>query len=133
MRRIGPLPRRAAAALVVAALLAGCAHTFDATALGVRATLASPAGQQPGGTPFRVTSRALFLLWGLVPVSSPSLEKALAGQLVGGREVTDVRIRVRSRWSDVLITGLTLGLVVPRAITVEGVVRGEPGDTAAAR
>jgi hypothetical protein len=36
--------------------------------------------------------------------------------------VADLRIRVRSRFSDVLITGLTLGLVVPRSVTFEGVV-----------
>jgi len=36
--------------------------------------------------------------------------------------VADVRIRVRSRWSDVLITALTAGLIVPRTVTFEGVV-----------
>jgi hypothetical protein len=36
--------------------------------------------------------------------------------------VADLRIRVRSRWSDVLLTGLTLGLIVPRTVTFEGVV-----------
>jgi hypothetical protein len=37
--------------------------------------------------------------------------------------VSDVRIRVRSRWSDVLFTVLTAGLNVPRTVTYEGVVR----------
>jgi hypothetical protein len=53
---------------------------------------------------------------------------------VGGRSVSNVRIKVRSRWSDVLITGLTLGLFVPRTVTIEGVVTGSAGaDTTAAR
>jgi hypothetical protein len=46
----------------------------------------------------------------------------LAAQLGGGSGVADLRIRVRSRWSDILITGLTLGLIVPRSVTFEGVV-----------
>jgi len=33
-----------------------------------------------------------------------------------------VKIRVRSRWSDVLFTVLTAGLIVPRTVTVEGIV-----------
>ena len=115
------LARRAAAPLLALALL-GCAETFDATSLGVPATLASPAGQPPQGDRFRVTSHAVYGIWGLVRIKQPSLEKALAAQLGGGKGVADVRIRTRSRWSDVLITGLTLGLIAPRSVTYEGVV-----------
>jgi hypothetical protein len=103
-------------------LWAGCAMTFDATRLGVPATLASAAGAPAVGDSFSVTSRAVYGFWGAVKVSEPSLKKALAAQLAGGKEVADVRIRVRSRLSDLIITGLTLGLIVPRAVTIEGVV-----------
>jgi hypothetical protein len=102
--------------------LGGCAETFDATSLGVPATLASPAGQPPQGARFRVTSRAVYGLWGLASIKRPSLRKALAAQLAGGRGIADLKIKVRSRWSDVLITALTAGLIVPRAVTFEGVV-----------
>jgi len=115
------LPRRAAAPLLALALL-GCAETFDATNLGVPATLASPAGQPAQGDHFRVTSHAVYGLWGLFRIKQPSLQKALAAQLGGGTGVADVRIRSRSRWSDVLVTGLTLGLIAPRSVTYEGVV-----------
>ncbi len=115
-------PSRLLPLALALALLPGCAQTFDATSLGVPATLASPAGQPAQGEPFTVTSRAVFAFWGVIRVSQPSIEKALASQLVGGKRVADVRIKVRSRWSDLLFTGLTLGLIVPRAVTVEGVV-----------
>lgn len=109
--------------LVLAALLAsGCAMTFDATRLGVPATLASAAGAPAVGDSFSVTSHAVYLMWGGIRVSEPSLKKALATQLAGGQQVADVRVRVRSRLSDILITGLTLGLIVPRSVTVEGIV-----------
>jgi hypothetical protein len=103
-------------------LTGGCANTFDATTLGVPATMASSAAAPVEGARFRVTSRAVYTLWGLVKLSEPSVRKALAAQLVGGQEIADVRIKVRSKFTDLLVTGLTLGLVVPRAVTVEGVV-----------
>jgi hypothetical protein len=102
--------------------LVGCAHTFDARTLGVPVTMASPAGQPPEGTRFRVSSHALYAFWGLAKIKDPSLRKALAAQLAGGSGIADLRIKVRSRWSDVLITALTGGLIVPRAVTFEGVV-----------
>ena len=84
--------------LVVGALTAsGCALTFDATELGVPTSLAERAQTPPQGTPFRVTKHPVFLLWGL-------------------------RIKVRSRWPDLLVTALTAGLITPRSVTFEGVV-----------
>jgi hypothetical protein len=112
------------AIVIVVALspLAACAVRFDATTLGVPATMASPAGQAPQGARFQVTSRAVYGLWGLATLKQPSLRKALAAQLGGGSGIADLKIKVRSRWSDVLITALTAGLIVPRAVTFEGVV-----------
>jgi hypothetical protein len=96
--------------------------TFDATTIGVPVTLASPAGQPSEGSRFSVTSSAVYALWGLGRLKQPSLRKALAAQLAGGSGVADLKIKVRSRWSDILITALTAGLIVPRAVTFEGVV-----------
>ena len=116
------LPRRALPGLLAASLLVGCAHTFDATTLGVPVTVASPAGQGPQGDRFSVSGKSVFTFWGLLRLKEPSLRKALAAQLAGGGGVADLKIKVRSRWSDVLITGLTLGLIVPRSVTFEGIV-----------
>lgn len=113
---------RAAVSLLLVLSLPACAQTFDATTLGVPATLATAAGQPTAGERFVVSSKAVFGLWGIARLRQPSLRKALAAQLGGGTGVADVRIRVRSRWSDVLITALTAGLIVPRTVTFEGVV-----------
>ena len=114
--------RRVAVALALVCSLAGCSLSFDAKTLGVPATLASAAGQPPAGDRFSVSSKAVFGLWGIARIKEPSLRKALAAQLGGGSGVADVKIRVRSRWSDVLFTVLTAGLIVPRTVTFEGVV-----------
>jgi hypothetical protein len=103
---------------------AGCAQTFDATSLGVPVTMAVPAGEQPPGEHFKVNQSSVFVFWGLLTLTTPSLEKVIATQLVGGRSVSNVKIRISSRWSDILITGLTLGIVVPRTVTFEGNVSG---------
>ena len=116
------IPLLALPTLLLVGSLGGCAQTFDATTLGVPASMASPAGQPPEGSRFRVTSRALYGFWGLAKIKEPSLKKALAAQLGGGSGIADLKIKVRSRWSDILITALTAGLIVPRAVTYEGVV-----------
>jgi len=114
--------QRAVLGVLLAAVLGGCAQTFDATTLGVPATMASPAGQPPAGNRFSVTRRAVYGFWGIARHKQPSLAKTLASQLGGGSGIADLKIRVRSRWSDLLITGLTLGLIAPRSVTFEGVV-----------
>jgi hypothetical protein len=113
---------RRGAVFALAVVLSGCSLTLDATHLGVPATLASGAAAPVEGTAFSVTGRAVYGLWGAVKFSQPSLQKTLAAQLVGGKGVANVRVRVRSKFSDLLITGLTLGLIVPRAVTIEGVI-----------
>jgi hypothetical protein len=116
------IPKLALPTLILLSSLTGCAQTFDATTLGVPVTMAAPAGQPPEGNRFRVSSHAVYAFWGLAKVKDPSLRKALAAQLAGGSGIADLKIKVRSRWSDVLITALTAGLIVPRAVTYEGVV-----------
>ncbi len=115
MRRIVLFP-------LAALLLAGCVTTFDTTGIGIPVTLASPAGQPPVGEPFKVNSHSVFGLWGILTFRDPSLEKALAGQLVGGKAIANVKVKARSRWNDVLITVLTAGIVIPRTVTFEGVI-----------
>lgn len=100
--------------------LGGCALSFDAGTLGVKVSMAEPAGQQPEGTEFTITKKAVFLLFGLRRVSSPSLESVLAGQLLDAGEVRNLQIKVRSRFIDIFVTILTAGLVVPRSVTFHG-------------
>src|SRR2546430_15732593 len=114
-----------ASVLTLAIALSGCALTLDATHLAVPVSLASSSERPDSGTPFSITKHSIYILVGLVPVSQPNLEDVLAGQVGTGARITNLRIKARSRWSDLLITGLTLGFVVPRSVTFEGVVAGK--------
>ena len=101
---------------------AGCAQTFDATTLGVPATLATDNAAAPQGTAFKVNAKALWAAWGLLPVSQPVLGKTLAAQLVGGKSVANVRIHTHTSILDGLITLGTFGVLAPRSVTYEGVI-----------
>jgi len=116
--------------MTLALTVSGCALTFDSTELGVPTSLAESAASPPPAqaTPFSVTRHPVFLLWGLVPVSRPSAEDVLAGQVGTAGRIANLRIKVRSRWSDLLVTALSFGTIVPRSVTFEGVV--VPGGTA---
>jgi len=120
MRRV---PRALAFALVLGA--GACTQKFDATTLGVPVSMAPPA-DTTGMVAFRSSAKSVHLLFGLFTISQANLQKALARQLVGGQQVSSVRITTKSRWFDVLLTGITLGIVVPRTVIYEGVVSGAP-------
>lgn len=108
--------------LASALLLGACSTTIDASSLGVPVTLASPDVAPAEGAHFEVTQKAIFAFWGLLSLREPSARKVLAGQLVGGASLADVSITIRSSWLDVLLTGLTLGIITPRSVTFEGTV-----------
>ncbi len=103
----------------------GCAMSFDSTHLGVPVTMAS-AATNTTTTPFHVNRHPVFIGWGLITAAMPNLEDVLAGQVGNGAGVTNLKIRVRARWSDLLITGLTFGLFSPRTVTFEGTVQAAP-------
>jgi hypothetical protein len=110
------------AVLLLSLFLSACAHTFDARGIGVPVTMATPAAQPAQGDRFSVSGHAVFGLWGTITIKQPSLRKALAAQLAGGTGIADLRIKVKSGILDVILTGITLGLIVPRSVTFEGVV-----------
>ena len=102
----------------------GCAQTFDATTLGIDASMSAPVSVQVQGEEFKVNKKAVYFLAGIIAASKPSLDDVLASQVTGDARVTNLRIEVRSKPTDVLITILTLGIIVPRTVTFEGVVVG---------
>jgi hypothetical protein len=108
--------------LALALTVSGCALTFDSTELGVPTSMAEPAQAPPQGASFSVTKHPVFLLWGAVAASRPNAEDVLAGQVGTGSRIANLRIKVRARWSDLLVTALTAGLISPRSVTFEGVI-----------
>lgn len=120
---MSPVQRTVAALLLLGST--GCMQQkFDATTLGVAATMATAPGDLPEGKQFRLSTHTVHGLFGLVTISKANLRNGLAQQLVGGTGVAQLKITTKSRWFDVVISGLTLGLIVPRTVIYEGVVIG---------
>lgn len=89
--------------------------------------MATPAGQPVVGDTFNITSHAVYVFWGLATAKQPNLRESIAGQLGAGGGVNNLAIHSRMRWSDVLVTALTLGVVSSTSVTYSGVVtRGSP-------
>lgn len=124
---LSSLSRSATSACLVIAMLTltGCAMTFDAGTLGANVTVASAPGGDACTTQFRRSQKAVYVLWGLIPASGPSLERTLAGQITGSQSVANLKIHQRSRFTDLLVTVLTVGLVAPRSVTFEGCLVGQ--------
>ena len=108
--------------LILVASVSGCAVTLDAPTLGVPVSMSEPAGEEVTGAEFSVTKKAVFLLWGTVGAGNPSLENVLEGQLVDGTEIRNLRIVVRTKFTDILAGLLTGGLILTRSVTFEGTV-----------
>lgn len=115
---------RTTAAFLALALAAGCAQSFDATKVGVPVTMAGAANETPAGQVFRVSTHTVHGLWGLVSLKQPQLDRALGSQLVGGKAVANLKIATKTRWTDLLITGLSLGLIAPKTVVYEGIIVG---------
>lgn len=96
--------------------------SFDATKLGVPVTMGSAGAAPAEGQKFSVNTSSVWAFWGALPIKEPNLQRPLEQQLLGGKGITDLKIKVHSRWYQVLITALTVGLIVPRTVTYEGVI-----------
>jgi hypothetical protein len=112
------------AVLLSCTLLAssGCALHYNARTLGVPVTMAEAMASPVAGDSFKVTARAIHVFWGLSAAKEPSLQQVLANQVAAGSAVHGLAITSRKRWSDLLITGLTLGFVSTTSVTYSGVI-----------
>ena len=99
----------------------GCAEQFSAVELGLPVSMGEAAGTTVAAQPFRIRTKSVHLLWGILPLSRSSLADAVSHQVIDANTISNVRIRVSSRWSDFLVMALTAGVIVPRTVTYEGV------------
>jgi hypothetical protein len=107
---------------VLPVMVSGCAYRFNTRTLGVPVSMAEAMAQPVAGDSFRVTTRAVHVFWGLAVAKDPALQPMLAGQLGTGGAVHNLAINAHKRWSDVLLTVVTVGIVSPTSVTYSGVI-----------
>jgi hypothetical protein len=71
---------------------------------------------------FYVQRRALWLFWGIVPLSTPEVDEVVGGQISGSERVQNLKITTKYTLLDFLISGLTSGIVTSRKVVIEGEV-----------
>lgn len=113
---------RAAASALALLALTGCAIQYNARTLGVPVSMSEQLATPVAGDSFNVTAKAVHAFWGLAVVKEPNLQHVLSGQLASGGSVHNLGIRSRKRWTDLLVTALTLGFVSSTSVTYSGVV-----------
>lgn len=115
---------RVVAVVCLAMAMSGCALQFNTRSLGVPVSMAETLAVPVAGDTFNVTRKAVHMFWGLATAKEANLQQAIAGQLGAGTSVRNLSIRARKRWSDVLVSILTLGFVQTTSVTFSGVVAG---------
>ena len=121
--------RRFLAAAGFVLLVTGCAQNFDARGVAVPVTMASHGIDSVSGTPFSVRTRTSYMFWGLWSIDPPNLDRVLAGQLINGSEIRNVRIRSKYRLLDLFLTAITVGVYSQKSVTYDGVIVTQPSDS----
>jgi hypothetical protein len=71
---------------------------------------------------FYVQRRALWLFWGIIPLSTPEVDEVVGSQISGSERVQNLKITTKYTLLDFLISGLTSGIVTSRKVVIEGEV-----------
>ncbi len=71
---------------------------------------------------FVTNSKALWLFWGLTPISLPEIDGIMLPQVSGHAGVQNLKITTESGFVDLVVTILTNGILTMRTVTVEGEV-----------
>jgi len=66
-------------------------------------------------TSFKVTKRAVFLIYGLIPIANTSTDDMLAKY-----DLKNVKVTTEFDIIDFIISGITSGLVVTKSVIIEG-------------
>ncbi|MBS4015628.1 MAG: hypothetical protein KGZ86_04250 [Candidatus Latescibacteria bacterium] len=97
--------------LLACLVFAGCMTVKVVAPPGQDITLLTEAE----ATSFKMTKRAIFLLYGLIPISNNTTDDMLAKY-----NLENVRVTTEFDIIDWLISGVTSGLVVTKSVTIEG-------------
>lgn len=114
----------AASMIALATTLTGCyTVTIDARDADRIYSLSG----KPGGAlarSFRVEMKAQHLVYGLINLSNPDVEAAIAREVksAGGKAAINIRLTHQIAFIDGLIGGVTFGIYTPTTVIVEGEV-----------
>jgi len=71
---------------------------------------------------FVSNNKALWLFWGAIPLSVPTVDGVLSTQIPGHAGVQNLKITTESGFIDLVVTILTDGILTMRSVTIQGEV-----------
>jgi len=107
-------------ALTLIVVFAGCA-TISMESKMDKPVSMTKVKSMAAGT-FSSESRALWLFWGAIPISVPTVDGVIISHVSEHSGVQNLKITTQYDILDLLVTGLTNGLVTMRKVTIEGEV-----------
>ena len=107
-------------ALALVVVIAGCATIPMESNLGKPVSMTDMKGTS--GQAFASTSKAIWLFWGLVPLSVPTVDQVVEPAAAGHAGVENLKITTEDDALDVIAWMLTEGILTMRTVTIEGQV-----------
>ena len=115
--------RKVMAAIVVIVFVinvAGCATIRMESKLRKPVNMTEMAGEKIRD--FSTEKKAIWLFWGLIPLSVPELDETIGPQVADRNGINKLKITAKNSFTDALITTLTQGILTVRTIIIEGEV-----------
>jgi hypothetical protein len=114
--------KRAISALALTGLIlanAGCA-VLRAEADTSKPVLLNNPERVPTRSHFSTDGVNIFFLWGLAGNENRAINDAILQEIGSARGLVNVRVVTYSSLLDLIVTGLTAGIIVPKSFTIEG-------------
>jgi hypothetical protein len=74
------------------------------------------------GNQFAVTKQALWLFWGLVPISVPKVDEVVGPAVADHEGVQNLKITTEYTILNVIISAITSGVLYSQTVTIQGTV-----------
>lgn len=74
------------------------------------------------GNEFIVTKHALWLFWGLIPISVPNVDEVAGPRVADYEGVQNLKITVQYSFVDFLLSAVTSGVIYSQTVTIQGKV-----------
>jgi len=74
------------------------------------------------GNDFVVTKQALWLFWGLIPISVPNVDEVVGPKVADHEGVQNLKITTEFGFINVLLSAVTSGVLYSQTVTIQGKV-----------
>ena len=108
------------ATLLIVVSLVGCATLPLESNLEKPVSMTKISGSS--GNDFVVTKQALWLFWGLMPISVPKVDEVIGPKIADHEGIQNLKITTQYGFIDVVISAITSGVLYSQTVIIQGKV-----------